>query len=61
MQIIYAINSRILREARKPGMSGEQIAAISLIDEGGERRVRMANLALSARTASMASPLCIPN
>jgi starch phosphorylase len=45
MQIIYAINSRVLREARKAGMSGEQIAAISLIDEGGDRRVRMANLA----------------
>jgi starch phosphorylase len=45
MQIIYAINSRVLREARRAGLSGEQIAAISLIDEGGERRVRMANLA----------------
>ncbi|MCJ2178949.1 glycogen/starch/alpha-glucan phosphorylase [Novosphingobium album (ex Hu et al. 2023)] len=45
MQIIYAINSRILREARKAGCTDEQIAAISLIDEGGERRVRMANLA----------------
>jgi starch phosphorylase len=45
MQIIYSINSRVLREARKAGMSGEQISAISLIDEGGERRVRMANLA----------------
>ncbi|NOW44432.1 starch phosphorylase [Novosphingobium sp. SG751A] len=45
MQIVYAINSRVLREARKAGMSGEQIAAISLIDEHGERRVRMANLA----------------
>jgi starch phosphorylase len=45
MQIIYAINSRILREARKAGMTGEQIANISLIDEGGDRRVRMANLA----------------
>ena len=47
MQIIYAINSRVLREARKAGMSDAQIAAISLIDEGGERRVRMANLAFS--------------
>jgi len=45
MQIVYAINSRVLREAGRAGMSGEQIAAISLIDEGGERRVRMANLA----------------
>lgn len=45
MQIIYAINSRVLREARKAGMDDRAIAAISLIDEGGERRVRMANLA----------------
>ena len=45
MQIIYAINSRVLREARKSGLDDRAIAAISLIDEGGERRVRMANLA----------------
>lgn len=45
MQIVYAINSRVLRQARKAGMDDRQIAAISLIDEGGERRVRMANLA----------------
>ncbi|WP_285021567.1 glycogen/starch/alpha-glucan phosphorylase [Novosphingobium sp. fls2-241-R2A-195] len=45
MQIIYAINSRVLREARKAGLTDAQIAAISLIDESGERRVRMANLA----------------
>jgi starch phosphorylase len=45
MQIIYAINSRVLREARKAGLDDRAIAAISLIDEAGERRVRMANLA----------------
>ncbi|WP_343222080.1 glycogen/starch/alpha-glucan phosphorylase [Novosphingobium profundi] len=45
MQIIYAINSRILREARKAGCDDAQISAISLIEESGERRVRMANLA----------------
>jgi starch phosphorylase len=45
MQIVYAINSRILREARKAGLDDAKISAISLIDEGGERRVRMANLA----------------
>ena len=45
MQIIYAINSRVLREARRAGLTDQQIAAISLIDEHGERRVRMANLA----------------
>jgi starch phosphorylase len=47
MQIIYAINSRILRDARRQGMSDGEVAAISLIDEGGERRVRMANLAFA--------------
>ncbi len=47
MQIVYAINSRVLREARKAGLSDAAVAAISLIDEGGERRVRMANLAFT--------------
>ncbi len=47
MQIVYAINSRILRDARAAGMDDEAIAAISLIEEGGERRVRMANLAFA--------------
>ncbi|MGE3692081.1 MAG: glycogen/starch/alpha-glucan phosphorylase [Novosphingobium sp.] len=47
MQIIYAINSRVLREARKAGLDDEAISAISLIDETGERRVRMANLAFA--------------
>ena len=45
MQIVYAINSRVLREAHKAGLGSDSIAAISLIDEGGDRRVRMANLA----------------
>jgi starch phosphorylase len=47
MQIIYAINSRVLREARRGGLDGGQVANISLIDEAGERRVRMANLAFA--------------
>ncbi len=48
MQIVYAINARLLREARAvAGMDDRAIAAISLIDEGGERRVRMANLAFA--------------
>ncbi len=46
MQIIYAINAAVLLEARATGrFSGEQVAAISLIQENGERRVRMGNLA----------------
>ena len=48
MQIVYAINAKLLREAReRDGMDDRAIAAISLIDEGGERRVRMANLAFA--------------
>jgi starch phosphorylase len=53
MQIVYAINAKLLREARGtdgidgPLLDDRAIAAISLIDEGGERRVRMANLAFA--------------
>lgn len=48
MQLIYAINAKLLREARGvEGVDDRAIAAISLIDEGGERRVRMANLAFA--------------
>ncbi|WP_093665551.1 glycogen/starch/alpha-glucan phosphorylase [Sphingomonas gellani] len=48
MQLVYAINARLLREAReKPDVDDRAIAAISLIDEGGGRRVRMANLAFA--------------
>jgi starch phosphorylase len=47
MQIIYAINSQVLREARLAGLDDAAIAQISLIDEGGDRRVRMANLAFT--------------
>ena len=48
MQIVYAINSRLLGEARKSGQFADSsIGAISLIDEGGDRRVRMGNLAFA--------------
>ncbi len=47
MQLVYAINAKLLREARESGADDRAIAAISLIDEGGERRVRMANLAFA--------------
>jgi glycogen phosphorylase len=47
MQIIYAINSRVLRDARALGMDEVEVSAISLIEEGGNRRVRMANLAFA--------------
>ncbi|MDO1581951.1 glycogen/starch/alpha-glucan phosphorylase [Rhizobium oryzicola] len=46
MQIVYTINTKILLDARKEKKFGDtQIRAISLIDENGDRRVRMGNLA----------------
>lgn len=46
MQLVYAINAKILLEARKEKNFGDsQIRSISLIDESGDRRVRMGNLA----------------
>ena len=48
MQLVYAINAKLLKEARRrEGIDDRAIAAISLIDEAGERRVRMANLAFA--------------
>ncbi|NDW05195.1 glycogen/starch/alpha-glucan phosphorylase [Jiella pacifica] len=45
MQIIYQINADVIREASQTGFDGAQISAISLIDEGNGRRVRMGQLA----------------
>lgn len=46
MQIVYAINAKILLNVRAQGsFSDADISSISLIEEGGERRVRMGNLA----------------
>jgi starch phosphorylase len=46
MQIIYAINADVLTEARQRAkFNDQQIAAVSLIDEHGGRRVRMGQLA----------------
>ena len=47
MQLVYAINAKLLREAKAKGADDAAIKAISLIDEAGERRVRMANLAFA--------------
>ncbi|MES2495257.1 MAG: glycogen/starch/alpha-glucan phosphorylase [Pseudomonadota bacterium] len=48
MQLVYAINAKLLIEARREhGFDDAAISAISLIDEGGERRVRMGNLAFA--------------
>ncbi|SDG48107.1 glycogen/starch/alpha-glucan phosphorylase [Pelagibacterium luteolum] len=45
MQIAYAINAMVLEEAREKGIGDDRIAAISLIDENGGRRLRMGQLA----------------
>jgi len=48
MQIIYAINADLLRTARKSNrLDDGAVSSVSLIDEGGARRVRMANLAFA--------------
>jgi starch phosphorylase len=48
MQLIYAINADLLRTARRSDKMDEgAIASVSVIDEQGERRVRMANLAFA--------------
>ena len=48
MQIIYAINAEVLLEARAIGrFSEEQVRRVSLIQEDGDRRVRMGNLAFA--------------
>ena len=46
MQIVYAINAKLLFDARRAAKADDRaISALSIIDESGERRVRMANLA----------------
>jgi len=47
LEIIYEINRRLLEDVRSrfPGDEG-RVQRVSLIEEGGERRVRMANLAI---------------
>lgn len=45
LQLVYAVNARVLAEARRLGLDGGAISRISLIHEDGDRRVRMGNLA----------------
>jgi len=46
MQLVYAINAKCLVEARKQkNFNDQEISSLSLIDESGDRRVRMGNLA----------------
>ncbi|RYG55114.1 MAG: glycogen phosphorylase, partial [Alphaproteobacteria bacterium] len=48
MQIVYQINAEVLTEARgRAKFTDQQVAAVSLIDENGGRRVRMGQLAFA--------------
>jgi starch phosphorylase len=51
LQIIYDINSAFLQDVKKrfPG-DDERLRRMSIIEEGGEKRVRMANLAVIGST-----------
>jgi starch phosphorylase len=47
VQIIFSINDRFLREITDlPFMNGEKLRKMSIIEEGYEKQVRMANLAI---------------
>jgi len=45
LEIIFSINKFFLKEIREKGVDDGQIKLLSLIDETGERYIRMANLA----------------
>jgi starch phosphorylase len=47
LEITYEINRRLLDEVRSrfPG-NGERVERVSLVEEGGQRKIRMANLAI---------------
>jgi starch phosphorylase len=48
LQVIYDINAQFLKQISLAGGSAELLRKVSLVDEGGERRVRMAYLAVVA-------------
>lgn len=45
LEIIYEINARFIKELKEKDYNDEQITRMSIIEEGGERMVRMAHLA----------------
>ena len=48
MQIVFMINAKLLADARAAkGLSDTAVANVSIIDENGDRRIRMANLAFA--------------
>ena len=52
LEIIYEINRRFLEEVRRAFPDQDELAArISLVEENGERRIRMANLAAAGSHA----------
>jgi len=62
LEIIYESTRAFSTKARIRFFGDDaRIARLSLIDESGERYVRMAHLAVSAAMRSTASPICIPN
>jgi glycogen phosphorylase len=47
MEIIYEINRRFIEEIRNvPGITDHDISQMSIIQEGGDKKVRMANLSI---------------
>jgi starch phosphorylase len=47
VQIIFSINERFLRQITDlPGMNGDKLRRMSVVEEGYEKQVRMANLAI---------------
>ena len=51
LQLVYAVNTRVLALARARSFDGGAISRVSLIAEEGERRVRMGNLAFAGSHA----------
>ncbi len=51
LEIIYEINQRFLDELRAKGVAEDVIARVSIIEEGSQRKVRMANLACVGSSA----------
>ena len=61
MQIIYEINGRFLQKVQARKSDAATLSKVSLIDENGDRRVRMGIWPSSAATRSTACPACTRN
>lgn len=61
LQIIFEINARFMRDvATRYPFDGDRLRRMSIIQEDGQKHVRMANLAVVGRALSMAWPSCTP-